>query len=141
MPVIDPAVVLVNLTPSSTADPSLESTVAGTLLDVQMLQGQPEPFADVVKVHVTGAMTLPLGSAAPLTVAVNCVEVDRAAPGVNVAVCVELLYAVVPLTVVPVGPVSVMFTVEPWTGSLKVALTVLVVGTFVAPLAGLWLVT
>jgi hypothetical protein len=48
---------------------------------------------------------------------------------------------VLPLTVVPVGPVRLMLTVEDWTDSLKAALTVVVVGTLVAPLAGLWLVT
>src|SRR5689334_14909538 len=126
MPVIDPGVVLVNLTPSSTAEPSAESTWPGTVVGVQIEHGQPELLADVVNVQVTGVITLPLGSAALLTVAVYCVEADRAAPGVKVAVCVELLYDVDPVTVVLPGPVRLIVTLEDVTGSLNVAVTVVV---------------
>src|SRR4051794_21950213 len=119
MPVMNPAVVVVNLTPSSTGDASFESTGVGTEFGVQMLQGQPVVPADVVKLQLTGVITLPLGSAAPLTVAVYCVDGDSAVLGAKVAVCVELLYEVVPLTAVPPEPVSPILTVDAWTGSLK----------------------
>lgn len=81
----------VNFTPSSTADASLESTVVGVVVDGQIVHGQPDVLDDVVKVQVTGVITLPLVSAAPLTFAVYVVDTASAALGVKVAVWVELL--------------------------------------------------
>src|SRR4051794_22422082 len=135
-----PAVLLLNLTPTSTAEASLESVVPGVVVDVQIEHGQAVVLDDVVNDQVTGVNGLPLASA-PLTLAVYTVETVRAALGVNVAVCVELLYAEVPLTGVVPGPASATLVVVACMGSLNVALTVVLVGTFVVPLAGLWPVT
>ena len=65
-----PAVLEVNFTPSSTAEASLESTVVGVVVEGQTEHGQPDVLDDVVNVHVTAVITLPLESAAPLTFAV-----------------------------------------------------------------------
>src|SRR4051812_10720582 len=111
-----PAVLLLNLTPSSTAEASLESTVPGVVVDGQIEHGQPDVLDDVVNDQVTVDITLPLGSVAPLTLAVYPVDAVSAALGVKVAVCVELLYAVVPLTAVP-PPVRAIVTLEAVTGS------------------------
>jgi hypothetical protein len=67
--------------------------------------------------------------------------VASAALGVNVAVRLVPSYVVVPATAPPPEVCSVMEIVEDCTDSLTVALTVVLVGTLVAPLAGLWLVT
>src|SRR4051794_9497179 len=136
-----PAVLLLNLTPSSTAEASFESTVPGVVVEGHSEHGQPDVLDDVVNDQLTADITLPLGSAAPLTLAVYPADAVSAALGVKVAVCVELLYAVVPLTAVPPVPVRAIVTLEAVTGSLKVALTVVLVGTPVAPLAGVWPVT
>jgi hypothetical protein len=67
---VDSRVPVVVLTPSSTAEVSLESTTAGVVLVGQMVHGHPNVLEDVVNVQLTGVITLPLLSVAPLTVAV-----------------------------------------------------------------------
>ena len=59
-----------NRTPSSTGDASFTLATAGTAESDQIVQGQPDAVADVVKDHTYGDMVLPLRSVAPLAVAV-----------------------------------------------------------------------
>jgi len=134
-------VLLRNLTPSSTAEASFESTTPGAVVVVQMEHGHAELTAEVVNDQLTAVMTFPLASAAPLTVAVYTVEVASPLVGVNVAVRLVPSYVVVPPTAVPLEFFKVMEIVEDCTASLKVAVTVVLVGTLVPPLAGLRLVT
>ena len=64
---IQPAVSLVNRTPSSTALASPESIMVGVALELKSVHGQ-AVIPDVVKLHENGAlMTLPLRSIAPST--------------------------------------------------------------------------
>jgi hypothetical protein len=96
----------------------------------------------VVNDQVAGAViALPAVSFAPLTVAVYCAPLANAADGVNVAFWVALSYDVVPLIAVADESLRVIEIVLDWTGSLNVAVTLLVVGTPVAPAAGLVAVT
>jgi len=94
-----------------------------------------------VKVQVTGSITLPAASAAPLTVAVYVVFAANAAVGVNVAVCVPGVYAVVPATAVPAAFFNPKVTEEAVTGSLNTTEGATPVETPVAPTAGVRLVT
>src|SRR5664279_5659995 len=116
-----------NRTPSSTAELSLTVTVLGVDVLAQMVQGQADPVAPVVNDQENAAIVLPLGSFAPLTVAVCTVVAARAAVGVNVTVWLGASYATLPGTAVwlPTGPdMRVMPTVPAWMGSLNVAVTV-----------------
>jgi hypothetical protein len=56
--------VLRNFTPTSTEEPSAADGVAGVAVFDQIVHGQPEVVAAVVKVHVTGAIALPAKSVA-----------------------------------------------------------------------------
>ena len=115
-------------------------TVVGTAVSAQMVHGQPEPDAAVVNDQENGAIVLPLGSLAPVTVAVCNVVAARAAVGVKVTVRLGASYATLPGTAValPTGPAArAMATVPAWMGSLNVAVTVVAVGTPVAFVTGL----
>jgi 6,7-dimethyl-8-ribityllumazine synthase len=83
---MNPVVALRNLTPSSTAELSLTVTVAGTAVLAQMVQGQADVLVPVVNDQEKGAMVLPLGSRAPVTVAVCTVDAASVALGVKVTV-------------------------------------------------------
>src|SRR5690348_1570882 len=112
--------------PSSTAPVSGSDGVPGVAVPGQIEQGQVGGggAAAVVNDHDTGAMTLPLRSAAPLAVAVYAVLGASAADGVNVAVRLAASYPVLPGTVAPSGSLRVSDTVPACTGSLNVAVTV-----------------
>src|SRR5881275_105032 len=90
MPLTDPLMSDLNLTPSSKGPGSLTDALPGVVVDCQLEHGQFEPVP-VVNVHVTSAATaLPATSfapaAPPFMVAVYAVETARAFVGVSVAV-------------------------------------------------------
>jgi len=90
----------------------------------------------VVKLHVTGdGIAFPLVSLAD-TLAVKVVPLANAADGVNVAVCVELLYDTEPATAAPEPSFTVNTTDDDDTASENVADGATNVDTFVAPAAG-----
>ncbi len=74
------------MTPSSTDELSFTVGVAGTAVLAQIVQGQADAAAPVVKDQENGAIVLPLGSFAPLMVAVCTVVAANAAVGVKVTV-------------------------------------------------------
>src|SRR5664280_628794 len=129
-----------NRTPSSTAELSLTVTVLGVDVLAQMVQGQADPVAPVVNDQENAAIVLPLGSFAPVTVAVCSVVAARAAVGVKVTVRLGASYATLPATLVA-PTLRSNAAVPAWMGSLNVAVTVVVVGTPVAFAAGLFAVT
>ena len=67
---MNPVVEVRNRTPNSTAELSFSVTDVGTAVLAQMVHGQPEPDAAVVNDQENGAIVLPAGSIAPVTVAV-----------------------------------------------------------------------
>ena len=125
--------------PSSTAPVSESGPPVGAAVDGQIVHGQPGGgwVADaVVNVQLVGVIRLPAVSRAPDTVAVYVVAAASAADGVKVTVWLAASYAVLPDTeVLPAARVTT--GVAACTGSLKVAVTVVVVATPVAPAAGL----
>src|SRR3954452_10272738 len=141
MPVTLPATSARNFTPTSTAELSASDGLAGATPDAQMEHGEVGGGvpAAVVKDHVVAVVVaLPAMSLTPLAnVAVYWVVLASAADGVNVAFWVALSYAVVPATAVPEPFLRLSEIVLACTGSLKVALTVVVVATPVAPDVGL----
>ena len=139
MPEIWPATSERILTPSSTA-PVSASVRDGVAPALQTEHGHAGPAA-VVNDQLTGAtIVFPAVSFTPDTVAVYDVPAASTDDGVNVAVFVDELYAVVPVTeVAPV--VSANPTVAAWTGSENVADAVADVATLVALFAGVVAVT
>src|SRR5438309_9188872 len=96
MPLIWPATSLRNFTPSSTAFGSPLSTLVGVTELLQMVTGPRFAAAAVLNDQLTGAaITLPLASWAPLTVAVYVMELARGALGVSVTVWFVSLYETV----------------------------------------------
>jgi hypothetical protein len=59
MPVIDPLTSEVNLTPTSTADPSAESTVPGVAVDGQMVQAAQLAAAGTIALDAAEAGPVP----------------------------------------------------------------------------------
>ena len=94
-----------------------------------------------MKLHVTGdGIAFPLVSLAD-TLAVKVVPLANAADGVNVAVCVELLYDTEPATAAPEPSFTVNTIDDDDTASVNVADGATDVDTPVAPGAGVSAVT
>jgi hypothetical protein len=129
------------LTPTSTAEASVDAGVVGTVVTGQIEHGQPDggAAAAVVNVHDTGAIVLLAASLAPDTLTVYTVLTANAADGVNVAVRVAASYVVAPATGDP--PCGVTDITVELTASLNVAVAVVLTDTPVAPTAGVRPVT
>src|SRR6478609_776061 len=127
--------------PSVTAPGSPESSTVGTVWSSKRLHGHtPGAFGGlaVVKVHGLPDDTWLPWASVPFSVAVYFTKPLSGWVGVKVAVREVASYAVEPATVAPLA--SLRVSVAPVTALENFALTVVEVGTLLAPGSGHWLV-